>query len=741
MHKKNHKLSLQMIRSILVMCCCFLLSGCLGGSYVEKSSLDQKISRARVQVSADSSQPDVRNMAFEKADQASSTTDLKKTQQMPDEFSVPEPQWEEIAESGILGLDAPVKQIGPEPLDQVTMKLDLAFDNADLTEVLDLLLYEHYNLKYMIDPSINAKLTFHIHGEFTTSEIVEKLNSILHVNGLAIVEGIGSILKIVPKSDSPRSAKFQLTDTKVVGQIGDVTRLIKVKYVNAVDISKTLATFMSKNAQIVPDQVHNSIILTDTPENILKVASIIDIMDTPFFRDISWKIIAVRKADAETVATELNTVFKANGLFTRPGISNGGFYITPLRTINAVLIVTRWPEILDTVSTWIKIMDQVNENSMDVFVYYVENGSASELTDILRQIYGGHLTTETDSDRRSAGKTGADSGSQKIVQAQSDAASTDATSYSGSSVPSVAGDLIDDITIIADETNNAIVFKANPNDYFMIQKILEKLDILPRQVLLNVVVAEVTHNNSSELGVQWKLNAGIGDYQAAAMSDINDSLISTTTGLGSMNGFSLGLFNAADALKALVKAVGTDSKLNILSSPNIIGVDNKEAKIEVTQDIPVISGSQVTSDGAVTNTIEYKTTGIILTATPSINSRGLVKLDLVQEVSEVGSFDTNTKNYPILSRRATTSLVVENEQTIFIGGMMRENSSVSDTGVPVLKDIPGLGYLFKQKKTEGSKTELIFLITPHVIQSRSEADEITQEFTNEISQVKRLIAD
>jgi general secretion pathway protein D len=386
-------------------------------------------------------------------------------------------------------------------------------------------------------------------------------------------------------------------------------------------------------------------------------------------------------------------------------------------------------------------MDQVDENSMDVFVYYVENGSARELTDILRQIYGGRLTTETDSDRRSAGKTGADSGSQKIVQAQSDAASTEAASYSGRSVPSVAGDLIDDITIIADETNNAIVFKANPNDYFMIQKILEKLDILPRQVLLNVVVAEVSHNNSSELGVQWKLNAGIGDYQAAAMSDINDSLISTATGLGSMNGFSLGLFNAADALKALVKAVGTDSKLNILSSPNIIGVDNKEAKIEVTQDIPVISGSQVTSDGAVTNTIEYKTTGIILTATPSINSRGLVKLDLVQEVSEVGSFDTNTGNYPILSRRATTSLVVENEQTIFIGGMMRENSSVSNTGVPILKDIPGLGYLFKQKKTEGTKTELIFLITPHVIQSKSEADEITQEFTNKISQVKRLIAD
>jgi general secretion pathway protein D len=201
----------------------------------------------------------------------------------------------------------------------------------------------------------------------------------------------------------------------------------------------------------------------------------------------------------------------------------------------------------------------------------------------------------------------------------------------------------------------------------------------------------------------------------------------------------LGLFNAADALKALVRAVGGDSKLNILSSPNIIGLDNKEAKIEVTTEVPVVSGSQVQSDGTVTNTVEYKTTGIILTATPYINSRGLVKLDLVQEVSEVGSFDQNTKNYPILTRKATTSLVVENEQTIFIGGMMRENTSTSDIGIPVLKDIPGLGYLFKQKKNEGEKTELIFLITPHVIQSRSEADAITREFTEKISQVKKLI--
>ncbi|MBU0465000.1 MAG: hypothetical protein KKE12_15595, partial [Proteobacteria bacterium] len=359
--------------------------------------------------------------------------------------------------------------------------------------------------------------------------------------------------------------------------------------------------------------------------------------------------------------------------------------------------------------------------SSDVFVYYVENGSAVDLADILKEVYGGKVTAKQDS------------GSQKIVQAKT------AQPEKAVTKKTISGDLIDDVKIIADETNNAIIFKANPRDFATIKTILKKLDIMPRQVLLNVVVAEVTLKDSFEFGVQWMLTNKIGGYDSVVRNDQNDSFITTGTALGAATGFTFGVFNAADALRALVKAVGEDSNINILSSPNIIGLDNKEAYIEVAEEVPTITGTVTDANGGVTNTVQYKKTGIILKATPSINSRGLVKLDLTQEVSEKGTFDTQLNNYSILTRKATTSLVVEDKQTIFIGGLMRKTTSVSDAGVPFLKDIPVLGYFFKKETQESQKTELIFLITPHVIRSRSEADLITKEFTQKISQVKELI--
>ncbi|MBC8439035.1 MAG: type II secretion system secretin GspD [Deltaproteobacteria bacterium] len=708
-----------LLRVSLMVLCVAILSGCVPGRGLKKKPIDQQIFKNQIQ------DPKKEEISANAIKTESFQQDVQKTENetepIDSDVLTPDSSWEHIADNQILGLQTSVKPIKHTSREPITMNLNLAFDNADLTEVLDLILYDHFNIKYMIDPSINAKLTFHFEGDFSDTTIIDKLNSVLHVSDIAIVEGIGSIFNVVRKSDSARSGAFKLNDSRALQETGDVTRQIKIKYLNAIDTAKTLKFFISKNALIIPDSVTNSIIISDTPENILKTASIIDALDIPFFTDISWKVFPVYKAKAETIAIDLTNMFKTNGLFTRPGIVNGSYHILPIKSINGILVATKWPEIIETIGNWIKIMDQADEDSSGVFVYYVENGNAVDLADILKEVYGGKVTAKQDS------------GSQKIVQAT--------TAQPGKPVTkkTISGDLIDDVKIIADETNNAIIFKANPNDFSTIKAILKKLDIMPRQVLLNVVVAEVTLKDSFEFGVQWMLSNKIGGYDSVVMNDQNDSFITTGTALGAATGFTFGVFNAADALRALVKAVGEDSNINILSSPNIIGVDNKEAYIEVAEEVPTVTGTVTDANGGVTNTVQYKKTGIILKATPSINSRGLVKLDLTQEVSEKGTFDTQLNNYSILTRKATTSLVVEDKQTIFIGGLMRETTSVSDAGVPFLKDIPVLGYFFKKETQESQKTELIFLITPHVIRSRSEADLITKEFTQKISQVKELI--
>ena len=708
-----------LLRLSLMVLCAAILSGCIPEIGLKKPTIAEQIYENQIQDTKEE------KLSAKVIKTDSYQQNVQKTKNAADPIEsdapVPDSSWEHIADKEILGLQTSVKRFKRTPIASTSMHLDLAFDNADLTEILDLILYDHFNIKYMIDPSINAKLTFHFEGDFSSTTIIDKLNSVLHVSNVAIVEGVGSIFKVVLKNDSARSGAFKLNDRRTPQEAGDVTRQIKIKYLNAIDTAKTLKFFISKNALILPNSVNNSIIITDTPENVLKAASIIDALDVPFFTDISWKVFPVFKAKAETIAIDLTKMFKTNGLFTRPGIVNGSYHIMPIKTINGILVATKWPEIIETIGNWIKIMDQGDETSSDVFVYYVENGNAVELADILKEVYGGKVTTKKSS------------GSQKIVQAK--------TGTQKKAVPkkTISGDLTGDIKIIADETNNAIIFKANPRDFATIKTILKKLDIMPRQVLLNVVVAEVTLKDSFEFGVQWMLSDKMNGYNNVVMNDQKDSFITTGSALGAATGFTYGVFNAVDALKALVKAVGEDSNINILSSPNIIGVDNKEAYIEVAEEVPTVTGTVTDANGGVTNTVQYKKTGIILKATPSINSRGLVKLDLTQEVSEKGTFDAQLNNYSILTRKATTSLVVEDKQTIFIGGLMRETTSISDAGVPFFKDIPVLGYFFKKESQETQKTELIFLITPHVIRSRSEADLITKEFTQKISQVKELI--
>jgi general secretion pathway protein D len=593
------------------------------------------------------------------------------------------------------------------------IQAEFVFDNADLHDVLDIVLYEHFKVDYMIDPSIRAKVSFHISGEFTEKDVIDRLNSVLQMSSLAMVQGPGGILKIVHRKDAPGGSDFGRSQAGE--SAGDITQLIRVRYMSAPEAANKVKPFLSKSASVITDIMNNSLVITDMPENIDNAAAILGLMDVPFFKDLSWKIIPVKESDSEDIVKDIEKILKTQGFYSRAGMSAGGYHILPLKTINAVFVLSKWPRVIKIVENWIAVMDQADDSSTDVFVYFVENSSAVDLADILKQVYGGKKSKEK---------------KQTIVKADT------------KKVAQVSGELTGEVEIIPDEITNAIVFKASRKDYAIIKKVLTKLDIVSRQVLLNVVIAEVTLENSTEYGVQWFLENGIGDYSGHAMLDINESVKSVTTGLGSSSKFSYALFNSSDVLKGLVTALGKDSEVNILSTPNVLALDNKEAEIEVGEDVPTITGSVTDSTGSgVTNTVQYKKTGIILTVTPHINSSGIVKLELVQEVSEKGTLDKQLNNYSILNRKVSTSLVVDDGQTIFMGGMMRYNKSTSDAGIPFLKDIPFIGYLFKNGKDELKKTELVFLITPHVVRNRGEANKMTEEFSKNIDSITRLLED
>jgi general secretion pathway protein D len=223
----------------------------------------------------------------------------------------------------------------------------------------------------------------------------------------------------------------------------------------------------------------------------------------------------------------------------------------------------------------------------------------------------------------------------------------------------------------------------------------------------------------------------------------NNSGTSATTrsinkALGTSNGFFLTLYDPVDFLRGLISALGSDSDVNILSSPNILALDNKEAVIEVGSDVPTVTGTTTAATVGTTTSVQYRKVGILLTVTPHINSSGLVKMELIQEVSEQGEFKQELNNYTFLTRRADTSLVVEDNQTVVLAGLMKSNKTNSQSGIPYLKDIPLLGYLFGGINKSNTKTELIFMITPHVIKNRSQADEVTREFSQKVKDLQGI---
>ena len=609
-----------------------------------------------------------------------------------------------------------VRRPRPRQSDEPQIHVELAFDNADLYEVLDATLYELFKVNYMVDPSLRTKVTFHLSGNYTKTQFINIFNNILQLNNLAIVRGPGNIYKVVRRPASAGVSNMPLDTGEGQEAVGDITRLIRLRYISAASAAKNIKPFLSKGATVVQDTVTNSIIITDTPDNMAKVASILGALDVAYFRDIAWRLFPLKEVEAIEIAKDLDKMLKSGGLFKRPGINEGSFQILPIKTMNAILVVSRWPSILSLVEQWAQALDHADESGTNVYVYFVQNGSAAELSDLLKQVFGGTTSKKT-AERKTIVKPKAKVGLERI-----------------------SAEITGEVQIIADETNNAIVIKANNRDYILIKRVLEKLDIVPRQVLIDVLVAEVSLTGALRYGIEWFLQGHRANYTIQGALDNNVSR-AINTPLGSTTGFSLGVYDPFSFMRGLITALGSESDVNILSAPSILAIDNKEATIEVGEEVPTVTGqtTSATTGTTITNTIQYRSTGIILKVTPHINSSGLVKMEVSQEVSEKGEFNSALSSYSFLNRKANTTLVADDGQTIVIGGLMKTNKSTSEAGIPWLRRIPVLGYLFGGVEKETRKTELIILITPHVIKNRAEADAITREFSRKVKGLKNLL--
>ncbi|PIK72013.1 type II secretion system protein GspD, partial [Methylobacterium frigidaeris] len=304
-----------------------------------------------------------------------------------------------------------------------------------------------------------------------------------------------------------------------------------------------------------------------------------------------------------------------------------------------------------------------------------------------------------------------------------------------------AGMRRDAIGIVADDANNSLVISATRNQYDKILRILGRLDAMPTQVLLETVIAEVTLNDSLAFGVQWFLKESGSRFNLASIDTDKAAKAAATRGttgliasaIRGVPGFNYLL--AGTDFNVVLNALQGVARVNVISSPNITVLDNRTAKLQVGDQVPIIkqSGQSALTAGApILNQIEMKDTGVILSVTPRVNKNGLVVLDINQEVSDVVPTTTSQIDSPtIRQRRVATSVAVSDGHSLAIGGMVQEKAQITNENLPVLSDLPVIGAAFRNRVDQRVRTELLVFIRPRVIRGTVEADRIAEDFRHQ----------
>jgi general secretion pathway protein D len=609
----------------------------------------------------------------------------------------------------------------------------LNFDNADLKDVINTI-GSITNENFILSPGVDARVTIHSAKKIPVSDVMSVFESVLEVNGMSLVRS-GDFYKVIPAATAkqkPLEVRMGDDESNVPDIDRPVTQLIPVKYVPVAEISTVLTPMLSQYGSIVANSRSNLLIVNDLSSSIVRLLKVLKEIDVNAFQNTRMSFFKPKYSDVQSLSNELTEVLNALRL------TGDGIAIIPIERINSLVVFSSSPTLLKTVEGWMRKLDEEVMTGQNVFVYPVQNVEAENIAKILNSIY----------------VTGPSSGTKTIARKTTATTAKKTTAKRTISAP-VTQPSSSRIEIITFEPTNSLVILAPPGLYREMVETIKRVDIYPREVLIEAIIAEVTLSDSEKLGIQW---AALG----SASIDGNNykSLIKSTSGLndlaappgsdpsfdsGPAGGLTYILFRS-DKLAAMINALSSESQVNILSSPRLLVRDREEASIEVGSDVPTASSTtSSTTNDTLTQSIEYRTVGIKLKIKPTINEERTVVLDVEQEVSSQGGDQQvgSTGNlFPIFTTtKAKTSIVVPDKQGIVIGGIMEQTENDVKQGVPFLSSIPILGNLFTYTVKTMTKKELIIIINPHVVANQTEADFLTTQFIDKLKNIKELLKD
>lgn len=663
-------------------------------------------------------------------------------------------------------------QLSTAPNPGVTLK----FDNADIYDVIQVILGDILKLDYVIDPTVQGRMTLRSTGAISMADIYSALETALSTSNISIVRQ-GKIYKVVRDANAARDA----LGMNAIGPASVVLQIIPLKFVQANQLVNTLRNFVGPQAAITNDPTNHNLIVVDRAANVDKIVDMVKSLDVDYFSQVKIQLIPIKFGEAGEIAKELDSLFKTSGILNWTGTEATKAFFLPVARMNAVLVAASNDKVMQAAEHWIATLDAEPLNGLGkyVHVYPVSNSSAAHLADLVNQIFGGSASGSSGSNRGAsalpsansssfasapgAGGAGAALGGAGAIPGAMGATKTIERGSVPSDQATATGagfGLSGSVQVIADEVTNTLVIRASSQDYQQIRQVLERLDARPRQVLVQVMVAEVTLNDTLQYGVEWWLKSTLkanGTSRPGYLGldgAIPPPITSLTPGLtpaiaGAATGLSYSVFGSAGQVIGLLNLLGQDTDVNVLSTPHVLASDGKIAKIEVGNEVPVITQTVSTPTSGLTsgstfstsNSVQYRPTGILLEVKPSITASGQVTLSISQEVSSVGNpVSAGGSQYPSFQKRkVTTDATVEDGRTIMLAGLIEDRGNGTVTGVPGLKDVPLFGALFGTTRQVRNKTELLITITPYIVTNQTEGDRLANSFRDSLQKMRGLL--
>jgi len=580
--------------------------------------------------------------------------------------------------------------------------ITIDFDNVDIRLFIKYI-SELTGKNFIIDKTVKGTVSIISPTRISEDEAYRVFESVLSVNGFTTIKA-GAMIKIMPTV----RARTENIDTLHHGMTSKpedriVTQLIPLTHTTPKEMKKVLAPLISKTSVVIAHTQSGMLIVTDTLSNIQKLLAIIESLDVDYSSD-EMEVVALEHATASSLATTINAIFNRSSVQKKGASSFTGIKVVPYDRINAIILLAGPGDILRVKRLIAMLDEEPKQDEGNIQVVYLQHARAKDLATVLTALPGQQQTK---------GK-----GPQKM--------------------PSISKD----VKIMPDEETNSLIITASRSEFKALENVIKKLDIPRRMVYLEALILEVDTEANFDVGVKWIGGGSFSDNTGALLTGFGggdgfsmDGAIGTAENIASVGrGFTLGVLKQGieiggitfPNIAAVLKAYKEDSSINIIATPQILTTDNKLAEISVGENIPYLTSSNTadTSERGYEN-YEYKDVATKLTITPQINQADTLRLEIMTEVSKIKSLGDSGVQPTTFKRTANTTVLVQDSDTVVIGGIIGHDATEGETKVPLLGDIPLLGCLFKTHSTSHRKTNMFIFITPHIVKNPADMARIT----------------